>query len=96
MSYVVCVRWVAKEGEEEAVAAAIEALAEASSAEPGVQHYLAHRDPEDPQAFFIYERYVDEAACQAHIETEHFKRHGVEGAFPRLADKRREIYEAID
>jgi quinol monooxygenase YgiN len=96
MSYVVCVKWVAKEGEEEAVGAAIEQLAEASNAEPGVQSYVAHRDPADPQAFFIYERYDDEAACAAHVETDHFKRHGVEGAFPRLADKRREIYEAIE
>ena len=96
MSYVVCVRWEAREGEEEAVAAAIEGLAAASSEEPGVQHYLAHRDAEDPRAFFIYERYADEAACQAHVETEHFKRFGVEGAFPRLAAKRRETYESID
>jgi quinol monooxygenase YgiN len=96
MSYVVCVRWEAKEGEEAAVATAIERLALASNAEPGVQQYLAHRDPEDPRAFFIYERYDDEAACQAHVETDHFKRHGVEEAFPRLADKRREIYQAID
>lgn len=96
MSYVVCVRWEAKEGEEEAVAAAIERLAAASSAEPGVQHYLAHRDPSDPRAFLIYERYDDEAACEAHIETDHFKQFGVEDAFPRLAGKRREIYESID
>ena len=96
MSYVVCVKWIAKEGEEGAVGAAIEELAKASRVEPGVSHYLAHRDPEDPRAYFIYENYVDEAACKAHVETDHFKRHGVEGAFPLLADKRREIYETID
>jgi len=95
MSYVVCVKWIAKEGEEEAVGEAIEQLAEASTAEPGVEHYLAHRDPADPRAFLIYESYVDEAACKAHVETEHFKRYGVEVAFPRLADKRREVYESI-
>ena len=95
MSYVVAVKWVAKEGEEEAVGAAIERLAGASNAEPGVQHYVAHRDPDDPRAFFIYERYDDEAACQTHVETDHFKRYGKEDAFPRLADKRREVYEAI-
>ena len=96
MSYVVCVRWEAKEGEEEAVAADIEGLAKASSTEAGAEHYIAHRDPEDPRAFFIYESYVDEAAFQAHVDSEHFKRFGVEGAFPRLASKRREFYESID
>jgi quinol monooxygenase YgiN len=96
MSYVVSVRWVAEEGEEEAVAAAVERLAEASRAEPGVQQYQPHRDPEDPKVFFLYERYDDEAASKAHVESEHFKRWGLEEAIPRLADRRREVYEALD
>jgi quinol monooxygenase YgiN len=96
MSYVVSVRWVAKDGEEEAVAAAIEQLVEASRAEPGVQQYQPHRDPEDPSVFFMYERYDDEAAGKAHVESEHFKRLGIEETFPRLADRRREVYEALD
>ena len=66
MAYAVCVTWVAKDGEEEAVAAALDRLLEPSRAEPGVQVYIPHRDPNDSRVFFMYEQYADEAAYQAH------------------------------
>ena len=96
MAYAVCVTWVAKEGEEEAVAEALRQLVEPSRAESGVQVYLPHRDPEDPRTFFVYELYDDEAAYQAHVDTEHFKREGLGDAIPRLAERRREFYETLD
>jgi autoinducer 2-degrading protein len=95
MAYTVAVTWIAKEGEEEAVAAALGRLVEPSRAEPGVQVYLPNRDPQDPSRFFIYEQYDDEAAYTAHTETEHFKRDGFGDAIPRLADRRREFYEPL-
>ena len=49
MAYAVCVTWIAKDGEEEAVAAAIGRLLEPSRAEPGVKLYVPHRDPNDPR-----------------------------------------------
>ena len=73
MAYTVAVTWIAKPGEEDAVAAALQALVEPSRAEEGVLVYIPNRDPEDPTKFFIYEQYVDEAAYTAHTETEHFK-----------------------
>jgi (4S)-4-hydroxy-5-phosphonooxypentane-2,3-dione isomerase len=96
MAYAVCVTWIAKDGEEEAVAAALERLLEPSRAEPGVQLYLPHRDPNDSRVFFMYEQYADEAAYQAHVDTEHFKRDGLGDAIPRLAERKREIYETLD
>ena len=60
MAYAVCVTWIAKDGEEEAVAAAIGRLLEPSRAEPGVHVYVPHRDPNDPRVFFVYEQYADE------------------------------------
>jgi autoinducer 2-degrading protein len=95
MAYTVAVTWIAKEGEEDAVAAALGRLVEPSRAEPGVQVYLPNRDPQDPSRFFIYEQYVDEAAYTAHTETEHFKRDGFGDAIPRLADRKREFYEPL-
>jgi autoinducer 2-degrading protein len=95
MAYTVAVTWIAKAGEEDAVAAALERLVEPSRAEPGMQLYLPNRDPEDQRTFFIYEQYVDAAAYTAHTESEHFKRHGLGDALPRLAERRREYYRPL-
>ena len=92
MAYTVAVTWIAKPGEEDAVAAALQALVEPSRAEEGVLVYVPNRDPEDPTKFFIYEQYVDEAAYTAHTETEHFKTHGFGDAIPRLLERKREFY----
>jgi (4S)-4-hydroxy-5-phosphonooxypentane-2,3-dione isomerase len=95
MAYTVSVTWIAKEGEEEAVATALKALVEPSRAEPGVLVYIPHRDPEDPRKFYIFEQYADADAYTAHTETEHFKTHGFGDAIPRLEDRRREFYEPL-
>jgi (4S)-4-hydroxy-5-phosphonooxypentane-2,3-dione isomerase len=92
MAYSVCVTWIAKPGEEDAVASALEKLVEPSRAEPGVQVYIPTRDPENPAKFFIYEQYADEAAYTAHTETEHFKEIGFGDAIPRLLERKREFY----
>ena len=92
MAYTVCVTWIAKPGEEDAVASALKQLVEPSRAEEGVLVYIPNRDPEDPTKFFIYEQYVDEAAYTAHTETEHFKRLGFGDAIPRLLERKREFY----
>jgi quinol monooxygenase YgiN len=93
MAYVVLAKWTAKPGEEEAVAAAIDALIEPSRAEPGMLVYQPHRDPDDPRVFLIYEQYVDEPAYRAHGESDHFRRHGHEDALPRLEARERSFYE---
>ena len=93
MAYVVLARWVAKPGEEAAVAAAIDALIEPSRAEPANLVYQAHRDPENPRVFLLYEQYTDKDGYRAHGESEHFKRHGHGDALPRLADRERSFYE---
>ena len=50
MAYVVVARWTCREGEEAAVARAVEALVQPSRAEPGNLLYQPHRDPADPTA----------------------------------------------
>ncbi len=93
MAFVVLARWVAKPGEEEAVAAAIDALIEPSRAEPGNLIYQAHRDPADPRVFLLYEQYADKDGYTTHGDSEHFKRHGLGDAVPRLAMRERSFYE---
>jgi autoinducer 2-degrading protein len=96
MAYVVIARWTAKDGEEEAVAAALSNLIEPSRAEPGNLAYVVHRDPADPRRFVIYERYVDAAAFEAHAASEHFKRHGLEDGIPRLESRECEFLVSAD
>jgi quinol monooxygenase YgiN len=93
MAYVVLAKWIAKPGEEAAVAAAIDALVGPSRAEPGMLAYQPHRDPQDPRVFLLYEQYVDEDAYKLHGESEHFRRHGHGDALPRLESREREFYE---
>jgi quinol monooxygenase YgiN len=93
VAYVVIARWVANQGEQDAVAAAIEALTEPSRAEPGNLVYQPHRDPQDPHVFLIYEQYADEQAFAAHGASEHFQRHALQDAIPRLASRERSFYE---
>jgi quinol monooxygenase YgiN len=96
MAYVVCAKWIAKDGEADNVAAAVRALAAPSKAEAGVLVYQAHRDPENPNVFFFYEQYTNEAAYQAHVESEHFQQHGFGEAIPRLESRERSFYETWD
>src|SRR4051794_41950723 len=84
MAYVVLARWWAKAGREDRIVEVLEELARASNAEPGCRLHQPHRATDDARAFFIYEQYDDEAAFEAHVASEHFKRL-VEGeAIPEL------------
>ena len=96
MAYVVCAKWIAKDGEVVNVEAAIRQLAGPSRQEPGIIVYQAHRDPGNPNVFFFYEQYADEAAYQAHVESEHFKQWGFGDAIPRLEARERTFYETWD
>jgi len=97
MAYVVIAKWTAKEGEEEAVADAIRKLVGPSRAEPGMILYQGHRDPANPRLFVFYEQYVDEAAYQAHMDSEHFTRLVKQEAIPELLESReRAFYVTLD
>jgi quinol monooxygenase YgiN len=97
MAYVVCATWTAKEGEADAVEAAIAELAAiARREEPGLLFYQPHRDPENPNVFFFYEQYADEAAYKAHVDSDHFKRLGFGEAIPRLESRERSFYVTWD
>jgi quinol monooxygenase YgiN len=96
MTFVVAATWTAKPGEEAAVATALAQLAPASRAEPGMVLYQAHRDPDNPNLFFLYEQYVDQAAYEAHTESDHFQRFALGQAIPRLERRERLFWETWD
>jgi quinol monooxygenase YgiN len=96
MAYVLVARMTAREGEEERAAELIRELVTASAQEPGNVHYLAHRDPEDPRVFLMYEQYRDKAAFEEHGRTEHFQRIGPGELFGLMEDRERAFYETLD
>ncbi len=96
MAYALVVRLTARDGEQDRAAELIDRLVEASRAEPGVVHYIPHRDPEDPRVFCMYEQYRDKAAFEAHGATEHFQTIAVGELFGLMDERRREIFETID
>src|SRR3712207_7700980 len=71
MAFVVVAKWTAKEGEADKVEECVRKLTPLSREEPGNLFYQAHRDPENPNLFYLYEQYVDEDAYKAHGESEH-------------------------
>jgi quinol monooxygenase YgiN len=96
MAYVVAAKWRAKPGKEERVAEICEEMTEPSRAEPGNRFYQAHRTPDDPRLFFLYEQYADEAGYQAHMESQHFTRMVKDEAIPELLEAReREFYTTM-
>jgi quinol monooxygenase YgiN len=96
MAYSLAVRWTIKDGELDAVLAALRPLVEATRQEPGCLLYQAHRDPENPNVIFLYEQYADEAAYQAHADSEHFKTYAVGECFPRRESAERAAYETFE
>jgi quinol monooxygenase YgiN len=96
MAYVVAATYHCKEGEEETIRRILETMGPLSRAEPGCLFYQAHRSPDDPRVFFLYEQYVDQAGYEAHMATEHFERHIKGEAIPRLESRERAFYETLD
>jgi quinol monooxygenase YgiN len=96
MSYVVAATYRCRAGEEETVREILETMAPLSRGEPGCLFYQAHRSPDDPHVFFLYEQYTDEAGYEAHQATEHFERYIKGEAIPRLESRERAFYETID
>jgi quinol monooxygenase YgiN len=96
VAYCIAVKWTIKDGDMDAVLAALKPLTEASRAEPGCLQYDVHRDPENPNVLFLYEQYENEAAFRAHADSEHFKTHGLNDIFPRRESAERGVYETFE
>ena len=95
MAYVVSAKWRAKPGKEGRLAGLCEEMTEPSRAEPANLFYQAHRTPENPRLFYLYEQYEDEAGYQAHMASEHFTRLVKNEAIPHLEAREREFYETL-
>lgn len=65
-----------KPGEDDAFVAAARTCVAASRAEAGVLHYDLWREADGERRFVFNELYVDDAAVQAHMASDHFKAFG--------------------
>jgi quinol monooxygenase YgiN len=96
MAYVVSAKWTAHPGKEDRLAELCEEMTEPSRAEPGNLFYQAHRSPENPQLFYLYEQYEDEAGYESHMASEHFTRLVKGEAIPELlAAREREFFQTL-
>ena len=91
MTVVLAVTWVARDGESDAVAELLRQLVPLSRAEPGCLQYDAHRDPDEPNTFFLFERYADQEAFDAHSASAYFQNLVLEQALPLLASRQRTV-----
>lgn len=95
MAYVVAAWWRAKQGKEDVIAQVIEKMTPLSRQEPGCLYYQAHRTPDDPQMFFLYEQYANKEGYEAHMATPHFEQYVRGEAIPNLESRERAFYETM-
>jgi quinol monooxygenase YgiN len=68
MELVIFARFHARDGQEDAVAAALREQVPGVWAEPGCLAIGAYRSTRDPRLFWIHSRWIDEAAFEVHAE----------------------------
>jgi quinol monooxygenase YgiN len=92
----VAVTWHARPGTEDRVLAILTEMSALTRAEPGCLIYQPHRSLDAPGTFFIYERFVDEAAFNAHLEGEQYRRLVLDEAVALLEHRERSLYAVIE
>lgn len=93
--YVVVARYLSAEDTGDEVARLLVEMEPLANEEPGCASYVTHRSVDDPRRFMLYEQYLDEAAFQAHTETEAFKRILLGQIVPLLEERARETYVTL-
>lgn len=94
-THVVVARYVVREGESEAVLAALRQAATLTRREPGCLEFRAHVADDDPRGIVLYEEYLDPAAFAAHCATEHFADLILGVVVPRLESRERAGYTRV-
>jgi quinol monooxygenase YgiN len=90
-----CVRVTVKAGTEDEVIKFFGPLTEASRKEPGCLFYQAQQHRDDPRKFLVYEQYKDDAALEAHRNSEHFQRYGANGFYPLVEHREADLYRPL-
>jgi quinol monooxygenase YgiN len=86
---VVTAFWEAKPGEADSLIEIIRKFLPQAQREPGVKAFQIHQSLTEPEKFFFYEVFKDEAAFAEHQQSEHFKTLIAGQALPKLAKRER-------
>ena len=92
---VVTAFWEAKPGETEALVDIIRRFLPQAQREPGVQAFQIHQSLTEPQKFFFYEVFKDEAAFAEHQQYDHFKTLIAGQALPKLVKRERTQHKFV-
>jgi quinol monooxygenase YgiN len=88
---ILVVTYVVKEGREAAFEERMREMVRLTRQEPGCLTYIPQRSREHPRTYLLYERYVDQAAMDAHRDSDYFKRY-VLGEYNDLLESRSSVY----
>ena len=94
--YVIVAEWLVKEGKDDEVAEVLRTAVKNSRAEPGCVLFMANRSTENPRRFVLYEQFRDQAAFDAHLETDSFKQNVLGRIVPLLESRARGLYDVIE
>ncbi|WP_445166579.1 putative quinol monooxygenase [Mycolicibacterium sp. Dal123E01] len=86
-SVVVIAHWQTTEADLDTVLNKVAALVPLCLAEPGCIGYQAFQDAEAPTSLVIVERYRDEEAQRAHVNSSHYQEYVAHGIRPLLTDR---------
>jgi quinol monooxygenase YgiN len=89
------VRMTFNQEDRQEITDALRKLAEASRQEPGCVTYIPHGVQGDPDTVLIYEQYRDDAAAEAHRQSDHFKKYAVGSLYQRMRERAREDLVAL-
>jgi quinol monooxygenase YgiN len=89
------VRMTFRSDDRQEIADALLKLTAASRLEPGCVTYVPHRLQDDPDMVLIYEQYRDDAAGEAHRQSEHFKKFAVGVLYQKMLQRSREDLVAL-
>ncbi len=92
----VAVTYIITPGHEDDAIDLLKTMTGHTRTEPGNLMYLAHRSTTQPNRFFLYEQYTDQAALDAHRAAPYFEQYVVGGLFKILETRTPEIYEALE
>ena len=87
---------VVKPGAEEKCKEFISIMQQHSRQEPGCLMYVVHQRKDDPQRFLVYEQYKDEAALEAHRNSDHFQEYATNGVYTMIDERDAGLYQPLE
>lgn len=90
----VVARWQPLDGKLGEVLAALAAMRPQTLAEPGCLGYEVYRGVDGPYQLLLLEHYRDQAALEAHRQSEHYQSLVIGRALPLLAERQVELLQA--